>query len=85
MKFFAMNISKSVKGTSECNHEDIINIFETSLKTILERGKTNLGDKTIADSIDLIIKNLKNNQNYPEVMKFSTKQALKNFQGKNFN
>ena len=61
---------------------DIINIFETSLKTILERGKTNLGDKTIADSIDLIIKNLKNNQNYPEVMKFSTKQALKNFQGK---
>ena len=80
--FSLMNISKSVKGKSECNHEDIINIFETSLKTILERGKTNLGDKTIADSIDLIIKNLKNNQNYPEVMKFSTKQALKNFQGK---
>ena len=80
--FSLMNISKSVKGKSECNHEDIINIFETSLKTILERGKTNLGDKTIADSIDLIIKNLKNNQNYPEVMKFSTKQALKDFQGK---
>ena len=31
--------------------------LETALKTILERGKTNLGDKTIADSLDLIIKN----------------------------
>ena len=80
--FSLMNISKSVKGKSECNHEDIINIFETSLKTILERGKTNLGDKTIADSIDLIIKNLKNNKKYSEVFKSSTKQALEDFKGK---
>ena len=57
--FSFMNISKNLKGKSECNHEDILSIFEISLKTILERGKTNLGDKTIADSLDLIIKNLK--------------------------
>ena len=80
--FSFMNISKNLKGKTVCNHEDIVAIFETALKTILERGKTNLGDKTIADSLDLIIKNLKDNQNYAEVFKSSTKQALDNFKGK---
>ena len=58
--FSFMNISKNLKGITECDHDDIIIIFETALKTILERGKANLGDKTIADSLNLIIKNLKN-------------------------
>ena len=80
--FSFMNISKNLKGKTECNHEDIVGIFETSLKTILERGKTNIGDKTIADSLDLIIKKLKNSQNYPEVFKSATKQALEDFRGK---
>ena len=80
--FSFMNISKNLKGKTECNHDDIVSIFETALKTILERGKTNLGDKTIADSLDLIIKNLKNNQNYSEVIKSSTKQVLEDFKGK---
>ena len=80
--FSFMNISKNLKGKAECNHNDIIEIFETALKTILERGKTNLGDKTIADSLDLIIKNLRDNQNYSELFKSSTKQALENFKGK---
>ena len=52
--FSFMNISKNLKEKTECKHEDIITIFETTLKTILQRGKTNLGDKTIADSLDLI-------------------------------
>ena len=80
--FSFMNISKNLKGKSECNHEDIIMIFETALKTILERGKTNLGDKTIADSLNLIIKKLKENKNYSEVFKLATKQALEDFKGK---
>ena len=80
--FSFMDISKSLKGKKECNHEDIINIFETALKTIQERGKTKLGDKTIADSLDLIIKKLKDNKNYPEVFKSATKQALEDFKGK---
>jgi len=80
--FSFMNISKNLKGKTECNHKDIVVIFETALKTILERGKTNLGDKTIADSLDLIVKKLKNNQNYSEVFKSATKQALENFKGK---
>ena len=80
--FSFMNISKNLKGKSECNHDDIISIFEIALKTILERGKTNLGDKTIADSLDIIIKNLKDNQNYSDVFKSSTKQALEDFKGK---
>jgi len=80
--FSFMNVSKNLKGKTECNHEDIINIFKTALKTILERGKTNLGDKTIADSLDLIIKKLKDNKNYSEVFKSSTQQALEDFKGK---
>ena len=80
--FSFMNISKNLKGKSECNHDDIVNIFKTALNTILERGKTNLGDKTIADSLNLIIKNLKDNQNYSNVFKSATKQALDDFKGK---
>ena len=80
--FSFMNISKNVKGKKECNHDDIVNIFETALKTIQERGKTKLGDKTIADSLDLIIKKLKDNSNYSEVFQSATKQALENFKGK---
>ena len=67
--FSFMNISKNLKGKTECNHDDITFIFETALKTILERGKTNLGDKTIADSLDLIVKELKSNQDYSNVFK----------------
>ena len=81
--FSFMNISKNIKGKTECNHEDIVGIFETALKTIQERGKTKLGDKTIADSLDVIIKKLKdNNSNYSEVFKSATKQALEDFKGK---
>ena len=80
--FSFMNISKNLKGKNECNHDDILNIFETALKTILKRGKSNLGDKTIADSLDLIIKKLKDNQNYSEIFKSATKQALDDFKGK---
>jgi len=80
--FSFMNISKNLKGKVDCNHVDIVGIFETALKTILDRGKTNLGDKTIADSLDLIIKKLKNNQNYSEVFKSATKEALEDFKGK---
>ena len=81
--FSFMNISKNLKGKTSCNHDDIVNIFETALNTIQERGKTKLGDKTIADSLDLIIKKLKdNNSNYSEVFKSATKQALEAFKGK---
>ena len=80
--FSFMNISKNLKGKTECNHDDNVNILVTALKTIQERGKTKLGDKTIADSLNLIIKKLKNNQNYSEVFKSATKQALEDFKGK---
>ena len=80
--FSFMNISKNLKGKTNCNHEDIIGIFEIALKTILERGKSNLGDKTIADSLNLIIKRLKDNKNYSDVFKSATKQALDDFKGK---
>ena len=81
--FTFMNISKNLKGKTNCNHEDIINIFETALKTFQERGKTKLGDKTIADTLDIIIKKLKNNNlNYSELFKIATKQALEDFKGK---
>ena len=80
--FSFMNISKNLKRKNECNHEDIVIIFETALKTIQERGKTKLGDKTIVDTLDLIIKKLKDSSNYSEIFKSATKQALEDFKGK---
>jgi dihydroxyacetone kinase-like protein len=83
--FAFMNISKDLKGKNKCNHEDIINIINISMDTIQERGKTKLGDKTILDSLNFISNNLKankNNVNYPELFKSSTKEALDEFKGK---
>ena len=80
--FSFMNISKNLKGKTECNHDDNVNILVTALKTIQERGKTKLRDKTIADSLNFIIKKLKDNQNYSEAIKSATKQALEDFKGK---
>ena len=80
--FSFINISKNFKGKTECNHEDIIDIFKITLKTIIDRGKTNLGDKTIADSINVIIKNLKESKDYTEIFKKATKEALDEFKGK---
>tara|TARA_Y100000590_G_scaffold188459_1_gene214804 strand:+ start:1174 stop:1761 length:588 start_codon:yes stop_codon:yes gene_type:complete len=80
--FSFMNISKLLKGKNSCNHEEIIKIFETALNTITERGKTNLGDKTIADSLSFIIKKLQNERRYSVALKNATSDALINFKGK---
>ena len=83
--FAFMNISKNLKGKTSCNHGDIVNIFETALKTTLERGKAKLGDKTIADTLNIILaklKETKENRNYSEIFKLATKQALEDFKGK---
>ena len=37
--FSFMNISKNLKGKTECNHDDILNIFETALKQSLKEAK----------------------------------------------
>ena len=80
--FSLMNISKKMQGKTHCDHNDIISFFETALKTILERGKTNLGDKTIADTLDLIIKKMKKSTNYNDDIKSACLEALENFKGK---
>ena len=83
--FAFMNISKDLKGKNTCDNEDIINMINIAMETIQERGKTKLGDKTILDSLSFILNNLranKNNVNYPELFKSSTKEALDAFKGK---
>ena len=83
--FCLMNISKSVKGKKFLKHEDVIEIFEICCKTIKERGKTNLGDKTILDTLDLILSKIKETKDvikYCEIFKASTKEALDKFKGK---
>ena len=83
--FSFMNISRNLKGRNTCDHEDIITMIDTAMSTIQERGKTKVGDKTILDTLDFISRNLKankNNINYPELFKLSTKQALNAFKGK---
>ena len=80
--FSLMNISKKMHGKKECNHNDIVTIFEIALKTILERGKTKLDDKTIADTLNLIIHKIKTSKNYNHEIKSACAEALENFKGK---
>jgi len=83
--FSFMNISKNLKGKNTCDHEDIVNIIDTAMSTIQERGKTKVGDKTILDTLNFISRNLKatkNNINYPELFKSSANEALNAFKGK---
>ncbi|MDC0216169.1 dihydroxyacetone kinase subunit L [Candidatus Pelagibacter sp.] len=83
--FSFMNISKNLKGKTLCDHQDIIEIIDISLKTIQERGRTNLGDKTIADTLNIIsikLKETKINIDYAKLFKLATKEALENFKGK---
>ena len=83
--FSFMNISKNLKGKNTCDHKDIITMIDTAMSTIQERGKTKVGDKTILDTLDFILRNLKatkDNINYPKVFKLSTKEALDAFKGK---
>ena len=83
--FSFMNISRNLKGRNTCDHEDIITMIDTAMSTIQERGKTKVGDKTILDTLDFILRNLKatkDNINYPKVFKLSTKEALDAFKGK---
>ena len=83
--FSFMNISKNLKGKNTCDHKDIVNIIDTTMSTIQERGKTKVGDKTILDTLDFISRNLKatkNNINYPELFKSSANEALNAFKGK---
>jgi dihydroxyacetone kinase-like protein len=83
--FCLMNISKFLKGKKFLTHSNIIEIFEICITTIQERGKTNLGDKTVLDTLDLIlnkIKEAKDNIKYSEIFKSATKEALEKFKGK---
>ena len=83
--FSFMNISRNLKGKNTCDHEDIVNVIDTAMSTIQERGKTKVGDKTILDTLDFISRNLKatkNNINYPELFKSSANEALNAFKGK---
>ncbi|MDA9889579.1 dihydroxyacetone kinase subunit L [Candidatus Pelagibacter sp.] len=83
--FSFMNISRNLKGKNTCDNKDIITMIDTAMSTIQERGKTKVGDKTILDTLDFISKNLKatkDNINYPELFKLSTKEALNAFKGK---
>ena len=83
--FSFMNISRNLKGRNTGDHEDIITMIDTAMSTIQERGKTKVGDKTILDTLDFILRNLKatkDNINYPELFKLSTNEALNAFKGK---
>ena len=83
--FSFMNISRNLKGKNTCDNKDIITMIDTAMSTIQERGKTKVGDKTILDTLDFISRNLKatkDNINYPELFKLSTKEAMDAFKGK---
>ena len=83
--FSFMNIAKNLKDRKLCKHQDIINIIDTSINTIKERGKSNLGDKTILDTLNQILIKLKEENkdvDYAKIFKSATQQSLDLFRGK---
>ena len=83
--FSFMNIAKNLKDKKLCKHQDIINIIDTSINTIKERGKSNLGDKTILDTLNQILIKLKEENkdvDYAKIFKSATQQSLDLFRGK---
>ena len=85
--FAFMEISKTLKGKTQCDHKDIINIMDTALNTILNRGKTKLGDKTIADTLSLILLRLQNSKKILTMLRFlklKLSKHLKNLRVKKY-
>ena len=54
-----MEAGKIFKEKKELNKEDLIEMIECSLKGIKNRGKANLGDKTMIDTLEPALENLK--------------------------
>tara|TARA_Y100001935_G_C17086010_1_gene398759 strand:- start:121 stop:711 length:591 start_codon:yes stop_codon:yes gene_type:complete len=81
--FSFINISKRFTGKKQLNNNEIIELFNIALNTILTRGKTKIGDKTIADSLNFIIKKLENkSSNYAKSIFEGASEAIESFKGK---
>lgn len=74
-----MRAGQVVQGKNELSEEDIVKIFEASLDGIKQRGKAEVGDKTMIDSIEPAYKALKdsleNNIALPEALNRATNAA----------
>jgi phosphoenolpyruvate---glycerone phosphotransferase subunit DhaL len=58
-----MTLSKEYKDKKKINDEDIIIGLKKIIEAISVRGKSNIGDKTILDSLSFIIKHLETSKN----------------------
>lgn len=50
---------KVIRGKEEISEDEIIEMFDSSLKGIKNRGKTELGDKTMIDTLEPAVNKLK--------------------------
>ncbi len=46
-----MRAGKALRGKSELDMADVVTLFDTAAKGIMERGKANLGDRTLLDAL----------------------------------
>ena len=83
-----LTLAKNLKGFEQIDIKQLVPILEKVLESILSRGKSNIGDKTFADSLHEIIINLKNcqaNDNYGLIIYEASNQALEKFKNKRCN
>ncbi|CAB1251236.1 dihydroxyacetone kinase subunit DhaL [Clostridium sp. MT-14] len=69
-----MKAAVSVKGKNAVDVNDFLIMLKDALSEIKVRGKANMGDKTMVDSMELAVNSLENSLN----QKLNTVEALKN-------
>tara|TARA_B100001027_G_scaffold129816_1_gene89783 strand:- start:214 stop:810 length:597 start_codon:yes stop_codon:yes gene_type:complete len=78
-----MTTAKEVKGKYEIDLKDLPEILNKVIEAVCKRGKSQIGDKTFIDSLNEIVKSIKNTENnYSQNVHQATLYALDNFKGK---
>ena len=78
-----MTTAREVKGKYEIDLKDLPEILNKVIEAVCKRGKSQIGDKTFVDSLNEIVKSIKNiENNYAQNVHQATLYALDNFKGK---
>lgn len=62
---FFLQAATAVNGKNEADTNDVANMFEAGLKSIVSKGKAEVGDKTMVDALDPAVKALIESKDKP--------------------
>ena len=73
---FFLKLSQETTGKTELNLNDLVRMFQTAEKGILDIGKANLGDKTLIDTLSPAVRALEKSERESKALP----EALANFE-----